>query len=253
MNTYVCKKKDGSGFEIIRSQSTASFNVIGESPIDPQTGEKIIDISLLTITRYYIDDQNVRHDVSENAIIPSRVVQINKGLPTPPLLVDKQFEEKREITVNNSATTNFYVDRILQYKQQTINKILASCDSKIDVLVTGYSQREVNSWPLKKQLATDWLQLSNSQKITAVTENTYSLLINEAGGENDTQKIVNTTTLANLVVQLAVIFESYVGSCVKVKKQARNAVTAVSTTNFNDAKSQCDSIFSSITWPTINI
>lgn len=253
MKVYVCKKKDGTGFEIIKSNSTSGLNIIGESPVDPQSGNPVTDISLLNIARYYVDDDGVRHNVSENALIPSRVVQINKDLPTPPLLVDRQYDERREIVINNSAAQNFYVDQITQYKQATIAKILASCDSKIDVLVTGYSQREVNSWPLKKQLAVDWLALSNSEKIASVTSPNYSLLVNEAGGSDNTNKIINTTALATKVLQLAAIFESYVGSCVKVKKDARNAVTAITTTNFTEAKNECDSIYSAIVWPSINI
>lgn len=255
MKWYVVKKKNSNPveFEILKLSNTAGYSVVGESPIDSKTNNQIVDINLITIKRFYMDDQNIRHDVAEGVLIPSRVVQINKGMTTAePIFADVQFEEKREIITNDSAIQTFYTSKLNDLKNNYIQKILSDCDSKISILKIGYSSEEVSSWPIKKMLAIQWLALSGAQKTSALSTTTYSLIINEACGDSNSDKVTNTDSLANKIIQLAAIFESYVGSCVKAKKEAMKQINLINS-EYSTAESEIQTIYSNIQWPTVQI
>ncbi len=249
----ICAKQDNSGYEVVDWNSdiiNLPPRYIANCPLDPETLAPATDLSLLTINRFYIDDSADKHIIQLSDVLPSREKILNVGMPGPQVSGLVKYPEHYEVLFNDANLETFHGTEIEKVKKQYIAKVIKDCDTKIAQLKVGYSDSEVQSWAVKKQLAIDWLALTAEYKTVNINDSVYALIVNEAGGTTDLEKISNTTSLAGRVLALASIFESYCGSCVRVKKTTVAEMNAVSDT-LSGTKTQLEVIYSSIVWPTI--
>ncbi|MBM9499373.1 hypothetical protein JWG44_03820 [Leptospira sp. 201903071] len=149
---------------------------------------------------------------------------------------DQKIEEDRLVPKTLLELLQCGLLTISEYKEKKILSINSKFDEAMEKILARYSKTEPLSWPILTTQAKIWAE-ANLQERENLKSTLAALASESKSYEND-----DITELANSILSKSLSFETYVGTCKRLKKEWITQIKNNTKTNVSVLYSELESI-----------